>query len=108
MLDGFFAKTSLIIAFAVASITGKCHGEREAKLKSELEAKTIELNNLKKQVENSSTVVTKVEEKKDKQIVVVKRAKEVVQHEIKNNIDCNATDDTIRVLNSVRKTNTNK
>jgi hypothetical protein len=109
MFHNFFIKGALVSTLLIAAVTGKCHGDHEAKLQAQLDAKTIELDNMKKQVENTNKVVTQVEEKKEKQIVIVTKAKEVVQHEIKYvNTDCSITDDTISVLNNVRKANTNK
>jgi hypothetical protein len=82
-----------------------CHDQQ---LQALIDAKNIELNNLKKQLDAAQPAINT---NNNKRIIVVRRviqAKQVVNNEVKDNTSCDLGADVVGVLNNVRAANSNK
>ena len=83
----------------------ECH---DAALRSEVKARELQIENLKKQLDDTQTALTEAQGKKQIIIKKVIEAKQVVQNEVKDDTSCDVGTNVIGMLNNIRASNNNK
>ena len=78
-----------------------------AAIQSTVDAQTIQINNLKKQLSDEQSALQAAQAKKQIVIERVVQAKQVVDHEVQNIPSCDVDTTVIGVLNGARSTTSN-